>query len=157
MSRSHFQRRSESDDESPKLSPISSRTESSKSSDSSSSESSSSSSDSASSESENSSASEAEDEGEDQTEDEERRIKRLLDLVDMEDLEAWHRLRYGYCHYAYTTVNFNRAAELDTNVFESVDVTLMSLVRNKSPAYSLELNVIIQKYVILNLPKLQEW
>jgi hypothetical protein len=54
-----------------------------------------------------------------------------LDLVDMEDLEAWHRLRYGYCRYAFTTVHFNFAAKLDTNVFESVDFTLMSLVRNK--------------------------
>lgn len=100
VSRSHFQRRGESDDESSKLSPISSRTESSKSSDSSSSESSSSSSsESASSESESSSDSEAENEGEDETEEEKRRKRRLLDLVDMEDLEALHKLRYKYCHH----------------------------------------------------------
>ncbi|XP_069684013.1 histone-lysine N-methyltransferase SETD1 [Periplaneta americana] len=94
VARSHFQRRGESDDESSKLSPISSRTESSKSSDSSSSESSSSSSSgSASSESESSSESEAEDEGEERMEEKERRRSRLLDLVDLEDLEALHRLR----------------------------------------------------------------
>jgi hypothetical protein len=94
----HFQRHGESDDESSKLSPISSRTESSSSSDSSSSESSSSSSESASSESESSSDSEAENEGEDRTEDEKRRKSRLLELVDVEDLEALHKLRYKYCY-----------------------------------------------------------
>ncbi|PSN52923.1 hypothetical protein C0J52_03017 [Blattella germanica] len=73
----------QSDDESSKLSPISSRTESSKSSSSSSSGSSSSSSE---------SGSESDSESEDEEENEEERRKRkLLDLVDVEDLEELHK------------------------------------------------------------------
>ena len=77
--------RGESDDESSKLSPISSRTASSKGSDSSSSESSSS-----------ESGSSDSDSSDTEQDDEERRKSRLLDLVDLEDLEALHRLRYRH-------------------------------------------------------------